>query len=609
VSHHLLLLSIGPVQHFIAQARKLHDLRSGSQLLSELTKAAILTFDKAGGEVIVPGDVNSDSLPNRILGSVSDRSTEEVIALAKALEQSVGAYWQGEVNEVLKKLPDQNKDDQWHQRFAEQTDQLLEIYWAVEPYEDKADYPRAYHAIENRLGAVKNIRPFEQIGSTFEGDETSRKDALTGERDALVFGYSQNEKFPATTDHQLPLRLNNRGPLVGPNEGLSAVSVVKRLRHLLDREFASTADTALLGLRHALAESGSFSLDDYYEELRLSKKDGDGQLAYAENLTESYFNNQGLKLEDLLHFRKAHERLRRSIKKQELHQSSYYAILAFDGDNMGAWLSGRKLPAEQRTKKLRSFHSDIGKYLAKFARKARQIVDDSQQGLTVYAGGDDYLGLLTLDGLFGVPQSLRKAFKDDVSDPLREAYRIEEEFTFSAGVVIAHYKRPLGDTVQLALAAEKTAKQSGRDAFCMRVVKRSGEQQEATFGWKLDTNAQSASLATIWQLTGMLQGRFGRTWLTESARTVRQLYGSGPVNDYGRDLLKTELARLLLRTIDSGGGASRGKKESAVRHLDQLIELTAYGKTAARNLVFALQLIDFLKREMNTLHTAAATEA
>jgi CRISPR-associated protein Cmr2 len=618
MNHHLILISIGPVQSFIAQARKLRDLRSGSQLLTELTKSAIVSFARAGGHVVVPGNPESDSLPNRMLGRLGGRSTKEACDIAQELEGAVHQCWQQIIDQVKKSdhFPKNGGAADWEARFDEQTAQQLEVYWAVEPYDGPMDYPRAYKSIEARLGSAKNVRTFEQIGARFGGEESSRKDALTGERDALVFGHippkgdKQDTRFPATTIQDLPRRLPDRGALVGPNEGLSAISFIKRVRKLKDQEFLATADMALLSVRKKLAAhpaaavEGAGSYEMFTNLRKIFRSDGDGQLAYQENLNEEYFRAQGLSTDKLSSYQIAHEKLRKTLKVAGLKQTSYYAVLAFDGDNMGEWLSGQKLPSDRKLTHLLKFHTAVGEVLAEFAEKAKRIVDESGHGLTVYAGGDDYLGLITLDSLFLVLEQLRVEFTNTVSAPLQKSFGIKDEFTFSAGVVVAHYKRPLGDTVSLAQKAEKAAKKYGRDALCIRIVKRSGEQQEACFKWQL-SDSFSESLAILRGLVSLLQGQYGRTWLTESARTITQLFGTGKVNETGQQLLNAELSRLLRRTISFGAdaGAEQGNKSQvATEYLRKLTLMLTEGQSnGAEQLVHALQIIDFCKREMNTL--------
>ena len=631
-SAHLILLSVGPVQSFIAQARKLRDLRSGSRLLGELTAAAIGAFRQNNGQVIVPGLLNpsrpqDQGLPNRLLGKVSAVTTEQAAEIARALETAVRERWAAIVAEpeVQKQLNVGGGAADWQLRFDEQIAQVLEVYWAVEPYTDDDDYARAYRQIEARLGSVKNARTFQQIGSAFGGDETSRKDALTGERDALVFGFGESRTksgWPATTDQELPRRLRDRGALVGPNEGLSAVSAVKRFRRLEDQRFDSTADIALLGLERRLAQTGGYTISDFNTVVNRHQSGGDGQLAFAENLTRDYFEKQGLvdKADRLVNIQRAQSQLKRAIKDADLKQTSYYAVLAFDGDHMGSWLSGDNLGDSISGEQLRKFHSAIGECLAKFGQAATALVNEGH-GITVYAGGDDYLGALTLDSIFVVLPELRKLFRTMVSDELQRRFQIprEKEFTFSAGLVIAHYKRPLGDTVQLAQAAEKAAKIAGRDALCMRIVKRSGEQQETVLPWRLSADGSSETMESLRLLVAALQGHSGRAWLTESTRTVNALFGTGEISLAGREYLQPELRRLVRRAFAFGhdlelrGVELQEQTTEALAALGDLLEITSTTNSGsevrqggARNFVFALQVIDFLKRELNTLEPQLA---
>jgi CRISPR-associated protein Cmr2 len=420
----------------------------------------------------------------------------------------------------------------------------------------------------------------------------------------------KDARFPATTTQDLPRRLPDRGALVGPNEGLSAISFIKRVRELENQAFFATADVALLSVRQKLAAhpsaavEGAGSYGMFTDSHKTFGSYGDGQLAYQENLNKEYFSAQGLPVDELTSYQIAHEKLRKTLKVAGLKQTSYYAVLAFDGDNMGAWLSGRKLSPERKKNDLGVFHTAVGEVLAEFAKKAKKIVDEGGHGLTVYAGGDDYLGLLTLDGLFIVLEQLGVEFANTVSAPLQKRFGIIDEFTFSAGVVVAHYKRPLGDTVSLAQKAEKAAKEYGRDALCIRIVKRSGEQQEACFKWHL-SGSVSESLAILRGLVSLLQGQYGRTWLTESARTITQLFGRGEVNETEQQLLNAELSRLLRRTISFGAdaGAEQGNKSQvATDYLRKLTLMLTKGQSnGAERLVHALQIIDFFKREMNTL--------
>lgn len=67
----LLSISIGPVQDFIASARRSRDLWFGSHLLSELSKVAAKTIVNQKGEIIFPSNLNGNVV-NKILAVVEN---------------------------------------------------------------------------------------------------------------------------------------------------------------------------------------------------------------------------------------------------------------------------------------------------------------------------------------------------------------------------------------------------------------------------------------------------------------------------------------------------------------------------------------------------------
>lgn len=54
MTSHLLALTVGPVQDFIAAARRTRDLWFRSHLLSEISKAAAKSLRDQGGKLIFP---------------------------------------------------------------------------------------------------------------------------------------------------------------------------------------------------------------------------------------------------------------------------------------------------------------------------------------------------------------------------------------------------------------------------------------------------------------------------------------------------------------------------------------------------------------------------
>jgi CRISPR-associated protein Cmr2 len=151
----------------------------------------------------------------------------------------------------------------------------------------------------------------------------------------------------------------------------------------------------------------------------------------------------------------------------------------FDGDNMGKWLSGEEYIKEEN--KLQDFHKFLSQKLLNFANEVKKI----DNLVTVYAGGEDFLGFVNINYLFEILQLLRDRWNEIVNKPLKKEFDLNKEnFTFSAGVVIAHYKTPLSEVLKSVRGAEKKAKEAGRDRICFRVLKRSGEIREGILEYK-----------------------------------------------------------------------------------------------------------------------------
>ncbi len=91
MSAHLLAIAVGPVQGFIAAARRTRDLWFGSHLLSEISKAAAKSVHDDGGRLVFPApedpaDLERDSpliVANVILAELREADPKTIAAHAK----------------------------------------------------------------------------------------------------------------------------------------------------------------------------------------------------------------------------------------------------------------------------------------------------------------------------------------------------------------------------------------------------------------------------------------------------------------------------------------------------------------------------------------------
>lgn len=216
---------------------------------------------------------------------------------------------------------------------------------------------------------------------------------------------------------------------------------------------------------------------------------------------------------------------------------TYYALILMDGDNMGAWLSATE--KERRIKYSESWHPAV-RYNSEFVENLNNngslkeyfdslktasptrhaaisqalnnfssiivptIVEKDYCGKLIYAGGDDVLAMAPTDDVLDIIKSLRMSYsgfgkqaendeKINMSDDYKQKGFVLSnnrllqtmglKATASVGVVIAHHQMPLAYALKCLREAEHTAKSAGRNAFCIRILKRAGGEISFTDNW------------------------------------------------------------------------------------------------------------------------------
>lgn len=575
---YLFLFTITPVQSFIAQARKTQDLYAGSKLLSDLMKFAhkFISANDKNAEIIFPQITNNEvSATHRILAIIENtdicrnieiKIKEEFIKIAKKIKI---------INENFTICEPQLND-------------FLQIFWVAKKMEND-NYN--YKEIERLLGAVKNVRAFNQFV------ETGRKCSLCGERNVKFYRKNDKEK-DSDKNSIIDKKLFDPNVLIVENdkenvltfkeldagEGICAVCAVKRLQN---ENFPSTAEISQFDIKHFIENLPSFKL---YTSLLKNKFDY--QLLYKENLTLRYFEKH--KILDFSTNQKTINEITNSIfdelKKNNKKQKKYHALLKFDGDSMGKLMSGDLFINENED--LKKYQIEVSKLLSNFALEAKNYLDNSNYGKTIYAGGDDFLAFINLNYLFEVLKYLRQKFNNDINLKIRD--KISKDFTFSAGITIAHYKIPLHVVLDWTDKSEKQAKNiDGKDAFTITVLKHSGEILQSTLKWNNGDNAQILGDIIRKIESEEFSSNFIQVFNNEFSILCDEKDGKTVLND---DLLKIELIRLLKRSAKKEW--SKGKKKIESEELAEKI-FTLYNKDEKKlkDLISILEICDFVVRK------------
>jgi CRISPR-associated protein Cmr2 len=500
---HVLIITLGPIQDFIASARKARDLWFGSWLLSELSRAVAVSIATRCGpaSLVFPGgpDVWSDqiSVANKIIARLPDTAGPADVArqAQKALEQRL--------EELYRDAFDHIKETAWFNReMAErQVRDLIEFSWVSVAEEGTDGYAKARRQAEDLLAARKNTRLW---GSVPWGLPVP-KSSLDGERESVL----HEELFDQIQKKTLCPEDLRKKYGVGKAERLCGVGLLKRHGRRkgsrYSHRFVSTGHIAawpVLKRMAGLADRAGLqeAWDAYVAELERLKvdlpdltifEDGvgrpvtgrfDGSILFENRLPDLFEHIVAKTRQEEARLRKepvaqARKALQPVLDLAEVKTPlPYYAILMADGDHMGKAIRAQKDACD---------HQRLSIALDAFARNARSIVEGTYDGELIYAGGDDVLAFVPLYCAVECARHLAQDFKEKLAK-----FPIDQDGatpTLSAGIGISHFLEPMGHALKVARDAEKLAKVK-RGSLAVILDKRSGSPVEVSGLWgDLDT--------------------------------------------------------------------------------------------------------------------------
>jgi len=538
---HLLLVTLGPVQDFIAQARRTRDLWYGSHMLSELGRAAARALVGGDAQLIFPALAKNDpelapclaplrpngqppqNIPNKLLAEVPSGTDPE--ALARTVREAVMCFWRDDLAAPVKakcaKLLTPNlTDDLWN----EQIETLLEFTASWLPL---GDYATTRRQLEQAVAGRKLLRDFSawrhQRGNV-------PKSSLDGGRETVL---APPEQRSSALVHKYRITAG---------EQLDAVGLVKRAGGEPD-QFVSVVNIALaswIACADQCAKAELEALRAACKEIglaRVSRHDlpcaapfpFDASVFFP-NRWKTVFEEQGLPGYPNIW---GNEHVRPMLQKAG-EPYPYVACLVADGDHMGRAISSMASAADHRA---------FSRALAGFAQQARQIIEQQHRGVLVYAGGDDVLAFLPLPEALACAENLCSCFAKAMASACTN---IASRPTLSIGLGVGHLLESLGELLALGRSAERRAKDI-RNALAIIVEKRSGN----TYAWRASWNDQPVSLLNT--ATQLLAQRLSSRKVYEIANLLERL--PKPVQgtpDSWSGVLAAELRWALARTEEGG---------------------------------------------------------
>jgi CRISPR-associated protein Cmr2 len=477
----ILEFSLGPVQDFVAKARRTQDFWSGSFLLSYLIGQAIHAVENADGRIIFPV-TEKDKIMESIRGkekfewpyiaSLPNRFRAEVpIGFdPEDCKQAITKEWNKIAELVYGKyiVPVQNLGKGTKEIWDRQIGGFWEMYWAIG---------------DNCLSKRKNWRSF--LPTVEPGDKCTLMGNLQE-----ISGYVRSRELEKPQKFWEKIRGLHKDA-IKEDERLCAIALIKRFFPFLTSEFLgfernlhypSTPYLAAVPWIAKVMENAPEICSDFAraahsdmhrsEEIPSLFMDIKNNMSPATkgfaDLDGNCFFGSCLENDNLWpDYNESKEKMAKLLKDSFTSEASpFYALLIMDGDEMGKLLSNYK-----------GKEMEVSRALGEFTRFVPECLN-KHNGICVYTGGDDVMALLPVDNALDAASELREKYIS-CFEPIPA--------TISGAIVYAHFNTPLQLVIRDShILLDGIAKDStGRDSLAVRVWKGSGPVLDWSCPWEV----------------------------------------------------------------------------------------------------------------------------
>ena len=474
-------ISFAPVQGFIEKSRKLRDLYGASLILSYLSQKIVQEFHQPPDlEVISPGLISvQEGMPNRILvKGLVDRDR---------VKNSLLNHWQ-HLLKVCREWVERNVPAEYHwSQTAEQVGKekgewerwgsyAWEVFVGWGKYDPEHPDKNLVKAAMDDLETRKLKRDWTAINWVGESSSLSGTDAIAwprlGEKRNLGKELTSAEKLQFKEEQELFYR---------------------RLSWLLDdpewrigKPHLSLPELRAHEQKHPDDSGRYIAVNE-----RLSVPELVKRLVTYDKIDANEPEDQKLKIAKLK--KKTDDPEFKDIYRKAGYWTGWFMG---DGDKVGDKLKhlAARNPTDiaKRDQDLIRFSELMRVWGDTFKQKSDLFPDG--KGRLIYAGGDDFLGVLygeetqppakpekvkpieAWNWLLKLPEEWKT-----LQDQLKQVF--DMDFTYSVGFVWAGHQVPQRDILQHCREAEKLAKGQGRDRVTIRVLFNSGQCVQWTCPW------------------------------------------------------------------------------------------------------------------------------
>ena len=560
-------LTIGPVQAFVAQARRTRDFWAGSFVLSFLSSVAMSAVRQQGGEIQfpVPDDnylswlegTNKPNAPKPLQGSVPNRFKALEVLVDQDFQpelvvSAIDKAWQGLAELIWESdlAPVAEKSSIQRQIWERQINHFWDISWCLTKDRDvsnlldrrknwrshvPADEPgvkcslmEGYQELSGAERPGDGVREFwrhvraqsTSLARDLRDDEHLCAIALVKRRFAHYFDQFEMT-LPAAAGKaskpimgwQVPKSVPSIAYLAAAPwlaasiriavENPQALITIKTLQKDLQRLDAPWESSALKCIDDACTEADRTGW-------RWSQVNGQYLFAPAvHQLVKEARRSDSLLNDDVEYLERVQKHLRALKQQTELAEPSpFFAVLLMDGDSLGAQMSN---PAKQK---------GISTALNTFNQGVPPIVQ-AHNGFLVYAGGDDVLALLPQPDAIACANKLQQHYARCFDEQNAANPGLDIFTSLSGAIEYSHYKAPLTRVLEDAhqLLDDVAKDQTGRNSLAIRAWKPGGLFAQWSAPWSVVDSLSAAAE----QVAAHLKGDLSRSFFFKLEALIEQL--------------------------------------------------------------------------------------
>jgi CRISPR-associated protein Cmr2 len=468
-------ITFAPIQGFIENSRKLRDLYGSSYLLSFLSWSICHAAERQELKIISPALVNvAQGLPNVILieGSFDETVAQSAFNQAWSCVVETCRLW---LEENLKHEPDGKRwEYHWKRDWSLWANHAWEFFWV-----EGGNTPTE---AKNRLTEKKRSRQWTGINWVGESSSLSGIDAIAYPElgriaDPRRFSYGEQQSKVKRFYEQLSQKLGMAfiESTKGSNRDLSKNSADWKAEKSVEFGASFIDPREALSIPELIKRLATHSAiaKEIGDRLRQELGESQSELVELDRLIETI--QQELNPESF-------KDLNRLKRKRNPNEPEFWTgWFQGDGDGAGSYLQDKS--PEQ-----------INEFSATMREWGRTLIDrqnsDSpveakplcgQDSRIVYAGGDDFLGVL-----FNADSQLQASDCLELFTNFRsQVWNAPDKkpISVSVGFVWAGAKVPQREVLQHCREAETVAKQKGRDRINFRILFNSGTFLDWTCPW------------------------------------------------------------------------------------------------------------------------------